>query len=407
MMSEQAGQIWSLKKKDQAPRGVRQLEDGTWGIRFACGLKHLHKERVGRVKRDAINTYHDRRAKARSEPGWCPAIERREEGERKRAAEARRMTFRQFAEQFHDWRKENQPRSRKNDAGRFPTLIAHFGDRPLDQLAPLDIERFRDGLVTRGLARTTANRWRALLSALFKRAVRDGYVSVNPVRAVPAFKENNARIVYLGVDDEAAIMDALPVAYRPHFVVSINTGLRWSEQMNLRWRDVDLMAGIITVPLSKHGESRRVPMNSVVRSVMLDIGTKRRQPDNPDEHVFAPRPNQADQFFPKAVERAKGALRDAGKDTSRLQGYVWHGNRHTFASRLVMEGVDLMTVKELGGWKTLVMVQRYAHLAPGHLQAAVERLVGMIPRGVEVSRKCPDGGSNQAGQPQHVSSDAR
>ena len=53
----------------------------------------------------------------------------------------------------------------------------------------------------------------------------------------------------------------------------------------------------------------------------------------------------------------------------------FHDLRHTFASRLVMEGVDLLTIKELGGWKTLLMVQRYAHLSPSHRNHAIERLV--------------------------------
>jgi site-specific recombinase XerD len=53
-----------------------------------------------------------------------------------------------------------------------------------------------------------------------------------------------------------------------------------------------------------------------------------------------------------------------------------HCNRHTFASRLVMGVVDLLSVQRLGGWRTLSMVQRYAHLAPDHLRAAVERLIG-------------------------------
>ena len=136
-------------------------------------------------------------------------------------------------------------------------------------------------------------------------------------------------------------------------------------------------------------------MNSIVRSALLDLGTGRREPDNPDEWVFTPRPKQADQFFPKAVQRAQAAFRKAGKDASRLDGYTWHGNRHTFASRLVMAGVDLRTVQQLGGWKTLVMVQRYGPLAPDHLQAAVERLVpgrGLgacqaAAEGTEISRK--------------------
>lgn len=92
----------------------------------------------------------------------------------------------------------------------------------------------------------------------------------------------------------------------------------------------------------------------------------------------------------QAVERARAALRDDGKDTDRLDGYSWHGNRHTFASRLVMAGVDLRTVQELGGWRTLAMVLRYSHLAPAHLHAAVERLVTKParepPAGVELGR---------------------
>ena len=74
------------------------------------------------------------------------------------------------------------------------------------------------------------------------------------------------------------------------------------------------------------------------------------------------------------MSRAQTALRTAGKDASRLDGYTWHSHRHSFASRLVMARVDLRTVLELGGWKTLGMVQCYAHLAPSHLAAAVERL---------------------------------
>jgi integrase len=116
-------------------------------------------------------------------------------------------------------------------------------------------------------------------------------------------------------------------------------------------------------------------MNSVVRSVLLDLATQRLRPDDPEEQVFRCSYTQADKFFPAAVERARRALVAAGKEASRLEGYTWHCNRHTFASRLVMAGVDLRTVQALGGWRTLAMVQRYSHLAPDHLREAVERLV--------------------------------
>jgi hypothetical protein len=59
---------------------------------------------------------------------------------------------------------------------------------------------------------------------------------------------------------------------------------------------------------------------------------------------------------------------------ARVPDFRFHDCRHTFASRLAMAGVDLYTVQRAGGWKTQVMVQRYAHLSPDHMRAAVERL---------------------------------
>jgi hypothetical protein len=90
---------------------------------------------------------------------------------------------------------------------------------------------------------------------------------------------------------------------------------------------------------------------------------------------------------------------------SRLDGYTWHRNRHTFASRLAMAGADLYTIQRLGGWRTFKMVQRYAHLAPEHLREAVERLVSAPPasaasNGVgapEVSLECPSPSASPAG----------
>src|SRR5215467_2073867 len=93
---------WSRKKKDAAPRGVFRHPSGVWAIRYACGAGCAkHEERIGPLKSDAARAYHDRRARAHAEPGWCPAVERREARERVRAEKSRqraRMTFPQYAE---------------------------------------------------------------------------------------------------------------------------------------------------------------------------------------------------------------------------------------------------------------------------------------------------------------------
>jgi site-specific recombinase XerC len=110
---------------------------------------------------------------------------------------------------------------------------------------------------------------------------------------------------------------------------------------------------------------------------MLDLSLGRARPQDADERVFALAYRTTARAFNRAVKAAQTALRAAGRDDSLLEGYTWHCNRHTFASRLVMAGVDLLSVQKLGGWRTLSMVQRYAHLAPDHLRAAVERLAGV------------------------------
>jgi integrase len=167
----------------------------------------------------------------------------------------------------------------------------------------------------------------------------------------------------------------------------MHTGLRWGEQHGVRWRDVDMLTGIITVPRSKHGECRHVPINSRVRAILVDLAT-RRLPDG-DAYVFAEPgespPLKADRWFPRAVSKARHALMEQGHsvDADMLEGFTWHCLRHTFPSRLATAGVDLLTIRELGGWKTLAMVTRYAHLSPGRLQEGVERLVKGAPTETE------------------------
>ena len=386
------GRTWSRRKKDQAPRGVFRHPSGAWAARFTCGAGHVHQERVGTLKGEAIRVYHDRRARALDEPGWCPMVERRQGralAQAQAAQEARRITFRQYAEsQYLPWAQIKRARSYKTIRSEVAWLASVLGDLELDTITQPQLERVLDNLQRgqspsgRALSGAAVNRYRARLSGMFKRAIKAGLVERNPVTGTEKEAELGGRIVYLPpatktrtAFEELALRNALSAELRPVFAASVHTGLRWSEQRALQWRDVDLLAGSITVRHPKNDRARQVPMNSAVRSVLVDLATQRRRPDDPREVVFPCPYREPDKFFPAAVERARKALEADGADTSRLDGYTWHGNRHTFASRLVMAGVDLRTVQQLGGWQSLAMVQRYAHLAPDHLQAAVERLV--------------------------------
>jgi integrase len=367
------------RKNAKEPGKLYQAEKG-YQILWTCGRGHRHKEWF-RYLEGARDAREDRRSRVRHEPTWCPRAERERARATVAAEQARaatRTTFHAYAEGYTKWAK-GQHRSWRTTQSQVKRLTEAFGPWPLDSITMADAEAFLTGLRTGedAVAPATVNRYRDRLSGMFKRAKRLGLVMANPVSGIPKSKEPGGRVMWLTTEGEQAIKDALPEERRPAFGFSVHTGLRWSEQMSLQWQDVDMPTGFVIIPRSKHGEARRVPLNSVAQAILVDLGSQREHPDSPDptELVFKGYPREAHKFFPKAVERAQAALHEAGKDTSRLDGYTWHGNRHTFGSRLAMAGVPDRTIQELGGWKDLKMVKRYSHLSADYLHEAVARLV--------------------------------
>ena len=239
----------------------------------------------------------------------------------------------------------------------------------LAQIVPGDIERY---IVKRlqGAAPATVNRELSFLRRVFNVAIADGKAERNPLRGVRFLKENNQRVRFLTDDEEAALRKELSADHWRFVVVALHTGLRRGEQFGLRWEHVDFANGILTVPRSKHGEVRRVPMNTLVRETLRTLPSRMKS-----AYVFPSKTgvtalgavNFAERIFRLAVQRA------------RLQNFHWHDLRHTFASRLTMAGVDLRTVQELMGHKTVTMTLRYSHLSPEHQQDAVERLTTRTP----------------------------
>lgn len=188
-------------------------------------------------------------------------------------------------------------------------------------------------------------------------------------------REPSGRVRYLSDDEEARLKEKLATDEdRQRVTVLLHTGLRKAEFLGLRWRDVDFKAGVVTIPRSKNGDARHVPMTSTVRTLLAG---RPRSLDR-DALVFPNSEGKRDlRWAEKAVPEALGA--------AKIEDCRLHDLRHTFASRLAMAGVDLLTVKELGGWKSLTMVQRYAHLSPSHRREAIERLAVRRPEAREAT----------------------
>ena len=144
-------------------------------------------------------------------------------------------------------------------------------------------------------------------------------------------------------------------------VTALNTGMRRSELLNLRWPDVDLKNRKITVINAKNNESRVIPINQTLYQELFALYKKVKA-----EYVFSGRNGRP---FKDIKKGFYSALKKAG-----IKDFRFHDLRHTFGSHLVMQGVDLRTVQQVMGHKDIKMTMRYAHLSPEYVQMAVEKL---------------------------------
>lgn len=165
---------------------------------------------------------------------------------------------------------------------------------------------------------------------------------------------------------------------KPLILLALNTGLRRGDLFDLQWGHVDLERRQIRKVINKTSHVRRkagkklesvvLPLSAEAHAVLTQQN-KQRHPES--EHVFAS-PRTGGRL--DNISKAFGAVVEAAK----IRDFRFHDLRHTFASRLVMAGVDINTVRELMTHSDIKMTLVYAHLSPDHKAAAVERAFGGV-----------------------------
>jgi site-specific recombinase XerD len=243
------------------------------------------------------------------------------------------------------------------DAGRMEVLLGWFREYRAESITAHDIER---QFQKQKWSPATCNRYRALLSFAYQLAIRNRKIKENPARLVAHRHENNARIRFLSAEEEQSLRNAIEAkcpGHLPEFALALNTGMRLSEQYGLLWENVSLPLRMLTIPRSKNGSMRHVPLNQAAARALELL-----------------REHHADSEFVCGGTREPRRWFEPVLADAKITNFSWHCLRHTFASRLVMAGVDLRTVQELLGHKVIAMTVRYAHLAPKHTLDAVERL---------------------------------
>ncbi|GAB3374333.1 tyrosine-type recombinase/integrase [Lysobacter rhizosphaerae] len=326
--------------------------------------------------------------------------------EANKPAAAKPITLGDFIrEHFAPWALANQKQGRAT----VDALEACFGDlyeRELRSIVAFDIERFKTARKKDNIKPATINRDLDRIRKVYSCAVEWDFLTDHPLRKVKRLKVDNARVRYLSEAGEKRLRKALAdreqsrrdrresgnnwCAERgygegrrmwpedgftdhvtPMVLVALNTGLRRGELFGLEWRSVNLQACLLTVEAgnAKSGKTRHLPLNAEA----LDVLTHwREQSKKEKKHVTGnalvfPSPSGA------KFDNINKAW-DGVATVAKLSDFNFHDLRHDFASKLVMAGVDLNTVRELLGHADIKMTLRYAHLAPGKLADAVAKL---------------------------------
>ena len=279
-------------------------------------------------------------------------------------AQREEHTFLELSEMYFEWVAARQ-RAYRWKGYVIKQLKERFGNMILDHFDTLKLEQFQSERLRKGNKPATVNRLLAVISHMFTKAVDwnmmdRGVAASIKVKMLP---ENNRRLRFLSLEECTALIEACDPHLRPIVVTALNTGCRRGEILGLRWdKHVDLKHGFILLDKTKNGERREVPVNSTLKTVLQGLT---RRLDVP--YVFF------DVTTGKPYRDLKKSFATACRKAG-IHDFHFHDLRHTFASQMIMAGVDLTTVKELLGHKDIRMTLRYAHLASGHKVKAVDLL---------------------------------
>jgi integrase len=254
------------------------------------------------------------------------------------------------------------------DTGLFvKTLAMRFKNKPLSDFTMQDLELFQSDWIKDGFSIAYANRLTATLKRMFAKALDWDLITedvLKRVRKAKQLKGEKTRLRYLSEEEAERLIFNCDKNLKPIVITALNTGMRKSEILKLTWDRVDLKNRLILLDKTKNGERREIPVNDTLYNALSGL-TRHLKTD----YVFY-NPETLKPYYD--LKRSFGvALRK-----SHILDFRFHDLRHTFASRLVMKGIDLTTVKELLGHKDVKMTLRYAHLSKPHIRNAVNVLDG-------------------------------
>lgn len=291
------------------------------------------------------------------------------------------LTFKDLADEYiKQWSKKDP-----NQIPRTAYWLNILGKHPIKAISTSDIRKALDhyakGKCLKGdgegksretdktRSSNTVLRLKAVLSSIFKYAIRRGYLKDNPVEGIFIDATPNQVERFLDDRERKALLSSCQESTwdKLYLVVlmAITTGMRKAEIINLRWTDINFDKGLAKLATTKNGAPRINP----IPAIALDELKKFRQVGN--GLIFASSCDSEKPFdfrvqWTRAMQRAN------------IKNFRFHDLRHTAASYLVMNGASLHETAEILGHKSTQTTKRYAHLSTDHKSALAERVMSKV-----------------------------
>jgi integrase len=289
-----------------------------------------------------------------------------------------------FLAEFASPRIKDMTNYRRSAKFSLKRVISHIGHIQLSALTQSHVEKVRDLLSKRYRPNTVRASMRPLGTAL-SWAVRQELIDQSPLRGIDMPRRELA-VEYLSADEAARLLaeaerQAKEANRQTLWVrwiaisLALRLGLRRGEVFGLRWQDINLDAGKLTVAKSyrlapKSNRPRHLPIPSVLLPLLREW--QFRCPESAERLVCPLQHNGRWQMSSPRAGHGLTELLEAVRCKPLLRG--WHALRHTFASHFIMGGGNLLTLQKLLGHVSIEMTLVYSHLAPDFVAGEVERL---------------------------------
>ncbi len=246
----------------------------------------------------------------------------------------------------------------------FPYLekISHFKPKVFE-----DYKKFRKD---EGAQNRTINHELIVVRMMFRLAIQWGHAKDNPTDGVSKLRiVNKTAPAYLTEEQCRTLLENADQWFYPILFTFLNSGMRKGELENLTWDDVDLGRKKLRIVAKEDWtpktDEREIPINEGLYKVLLEQKNKA----NGNRYVFPDK--DGEKVHPNKLRKKFISLTKKCEFPELTQV---HALRHTFASHLVMKGVDLATVKRLMGHSDIDTTMIYSHLSEKHVDEAVDRL---------------------------------